>query len=525
MQDTSVAIPTTSPQNTAFQISSHQVAKRARIVFAAALGFYLYALFLCSLLIGAGWLAIAAANWVTGGQGGIIVCAVLPVTAFCVGSALLILWSLIPRPRRFVVPGPRLHLHAAPGLHEAVADIARRTNQPMPAEVYVNLQVNAAVTERGGILGMNKRRVLFLGLPIFPLLTLPQFKSVLAHEFGHFYWGDTRLGPWVHRAHLAIRHTTDVLHEVRYTAWINLLLFGYAEWFLDIAQDLSRKQEFLADQLAARTTSTKAAIEALQLTRVGEDAFDAYWRGTIAPMLRFGVRLPLLEGFRRFLAVQTISSAVLRTADTRMQEDKTDELDSHPALPERVAALAHLPAEAHEPQATSEVPTIALLGDPTAFETALIGEILGKSVVSNLRFVTWEDALDNAYIPLWQDTARTYARGLEGVTPEALPDLVKNLSTFGMELLKKANQSGEIDSLSSRTGVAIGSALALALHAAGWQLQVSPGQPVRAQRGGQRIEPFEVMGRLVARKLAADEWRALCHDAGIAGTDLGKLPV
>lgn len=419
-------------------------------------------------------------------------CAAIPVAIFCFGSALLILWSLVPRPSRFVVPGPRIDPHGRPGLLEAISDIARRTGQPMPAEVYVDLEVNASVMERGGILGMNKRRVLVLGLPVFSLLTIPQFKSLLAHEFGHFYWGDTRLGPWLHRAYAAISHTTEVLHQVRYTAWINLLLFGYAEWFIDIAQDLMRKQEFLADQLAARIAGARATIEGLQLLHVGEDAFDAYWRGTMAPMLRFGVRLPLLEGFRRFLAVQTISSSVLRKTDTRMKEDKTEEFDTHPALPERVAALAHVPSEDTE-QPSNEMATIALLGDPSYLETALIDTILGKGKAASLRFVSWEDACADAYIPMWQDTVRTYARGLEGVTPEALPDLVKNLSTFGMEMLKKAKQGGEMDAVSSRTGAAVGSALALALRGAGWELRVSPGEPVCAQHGESRIEPFEVM--------------------------------
>jgi hypothetical protein len=164
-----------------------------------------------------------------------------------------------------------------------------------------------------------------------------------------------------------------------------------------------------------------------------------------------------------------------------------------------------------------------LLGDPTEFETVFIGKILGKDKTANLKFVTWEDARTHAYIPMWEDTARTYAGGLEGVTPEALPDLVKNLSTFGMALLKKSNQPGDLESLSSRAGIAIGSALALALLKAGWELRVSPGEPVRAHRGDKRIEPFEVLGRLVARKLNADDWRAQCEEAGIAGVDLGRV--
>ncbi|HEY0069004.1 MAG TPA: M48 family metallopeptidase, partial [Chloroflexia bacterium] len=299
MQDAQVALATTLAEATTFQVSSHAVAKRARFVFAAAIGFYVYALVLCAVFIGVGWGVIVLAQFASGGANGIFICAVLPVVVLCWGSALLIVWSLIPRYRRFKAPGQRLDLAGRPALYEVVADVANRTGQRMPSEVYMHMEVNASVTERGGIFGANKRRVLTLGLPLFSLLTVSQFKSLLTHEFGHFYWGDTRLGPWLHRSHEAIRNTIQLLHDIPYTAWINLLLFGYAEWFVDITQDLVRKQEFLADQLAAKTTGREVTIEALQRMHVGEDAFDAYWRGTITPMLWAGVRLPLLEGFRR----------------------------------------------------------------------------------------------------------------------------------------------------------------------------------------------------------------------------------
>jgi Zn-dependent protease with chaperone function len=526
MQDVEAAIHPTAPQPTTTIISAHEVAKRARFVFGVAIGFYLYALTICGFFVGAGWLLIAAAGWITKSTGaGLMMCLVLPLAILFFGSALLILWSLVPRPRRFRAPGVRLDLPTRPALQAALADIAARTNQQMPAEVYVNLGANAAVTERGGILGANKRRVLFLGLPLFSLLTVPQFKSVLAHEFGHFYWGDTRLGPWLYRAERAISNTIEVLHDFQYTAWINLLLFGYAEWFMEITRDLRRKKEFLADQLAAKTAGKKATIESLHLMRVGEDALDTYWSGTIVPLLDFGVRPPLLEGFRRFLSVQTISSSVLRNANAHLKADRTEEFHTHPAFPERVAAIAQLPTDEAEAerQPDEQVPALSLLGDPADLETTLIGVVLGKKEISRLKPVIWEDACTQAYVPMWQDMVRTFSRGLEGVTPEALPDLVKNLSTFGMQMIKKANQPGELESLTTKTSAAIGSALALALRKAGWELSVSPGQPVCARRGESRIEPFEVMGRLVARRLNAEEWRTQCQSAGIAGIDLGKL--
>jgi heat shock protein HtpX len=519
------SIPSSLPEPMSLEEFSRAVARRARIVFAVALGFYLYALFLAATLLGLSFLGFNLADFIPalGESRGLIMCAMLPVVIFCMGSMLLIVWSLIPRPKRFRVPGPKLDLNAHPQLLEVVSGVAQSTGQKMPAETYIVMDVNAGVTERGGILGARKRRVLILGAPLFSLLTIDQFRAILAHEFGHFYWGDTRLGPWVRRAEEAIHTTIDTLDQAQYTAWINISLFGYAEWFFDITHELMRKQEFLADQLAARVAGSKTVIDQLRLIHIGDDAFDAYWAGTVVPILKFGIRPPVFEGFRRFLAVQAMSRSVLRKSDVRMKEDKTEEYHTHPALPERVAALEREPLEVQEVH--NEVPAFALLTGLEHLEVSLLTEILGKDNVRKLKYETWEDVLSKVYLPMWQETVRSYAAGLQGVTPEALPDMVKNLSMFGMQMLKKSNRSGEFDSLSERMGTVIGSALSVALHKMGWELRASPGEPVSASRGETILEPFDVLGKLVSRKLSAEEWRRQCEEAGLTGLDLGTLKV
>lgn len=203
------------------------------------------------------------------------------------------------------------------------------------------------------------------------------------------------------------------------------------------------------------------------------------------------------------------------------KEDKTEEYDTHPALPERVTALERMPVEA--PEIGSNSPAITLLTHLEGLEAALLTKILGKDNVRKLEFVAWENVLTKVYLPMWEETVRTYATGLECVTADALPDMVKNLSMFGMQMLKKSNRSGELDSLSERMGTVIGSALAVALYRMDWELRVSPGAPVSAHSGGTTIEPFEVLGKLVARKLSAEEWRRQCAESGITGLDLGKL--
>ena len=80
--------------------------------------------------------------------------------AGCLGAAGAILWALVPRADRFQPPGPVLTDANAPGLLRLVREVARATNQPPPAEVYLLNEVNAWVTHRGGVMGFGSRRVM-----------------------------------------------------------------------------------------------------------------------------------------------------------------------------------------------------------------------------------------------------------------------------------------------------------------------------------------------------------------------------
>jgi Zn-dependent protease with chaperone function len=55
--------------------------------------------------------------------------------------------------------------------------------------------------------------VLIIGLPLLHLLSERGFRGVLAHEFGHYAGGDTRLGPWIWRTRETIGRTIDKLTD------------------------------------------------------------------------------------------------------------------------------------------------------------------------------------------------------------------------------------------------------------------------------------------------------------------------
>ena len=95
------------------------------------------------------------------------------------------MWSLVPRVDRFTPPGPRLDRATHPRLFDLIQRVAVATRQEMPAEVYLLNEVNAWVTERGGVMGFGSRRVMGIGLPLMQSVSVAEFEAIIAHEFGH----------------------------------------------------------------------------------------------------------------------------------------------------------------------------------------------------------------------------------------------------------------------------------------------------------------------------------------------------
>ena len=151
----------------------------------------------------------------------------------------------------------------------------------MPKHVYVMDDMNAFVAQRGGIMGFGSRRVMGVGLPLMRVLGVSELRAVLAHEMGHFFGGDTRLGPWIYKtrgalgrtvinlAHAADKaaHVGDIVHILFVVILAPFRWFGAA--FMRITQAISRAQELSADRVAARCAGVTPLVEGLMKTHCG----------------------------------------------------------------------------------------------------------------------------------------------------------------------------------------------------------------------------------------------------------------
>jgi Zn-dependent protease with chaperone function len=75
-----------------------------------------------------------------------------------------------------------------PVLFEFIHQLCDELDAPEPNRVFVSLDVNAAVIPRAGLINLIKepKKDLLIGLGLVNCINLSEFKSVMAHEFGHF---------------------------------------------------------------------------------------------------------------------------------------------------------------------------------------------------------------------------------------------------------------------------------------------------------------------------------------------------
>lgn len=270
-------------------------------------------------------------------------------------SVLRALWVRFDPPQ-----GRELKAEEAPALFAEIAAIRAAIPGPRPHHVLITDDYNAAVTERAllGPLGW-WRNYLILGLPMMSALSPQQFRAVLAHEFGHFGAGDSRISGRIYRMRVLWARlqqqfdTRGGFFFRRFFAWFGPKFNAYS--FV-----LARAQEYAADAASARLVGAGPAAEALVLAQIGADYQEQQvWR----PLWQ---RLPhdaepiarpyaqLLQGSHRYGDWQDAEPRLQRALRRR-----TGWSDTHPALNDRLAALGQT---ARVPAASIESAAVVLLG-------------------------------------------------------------------------------------------------------------------------------------------------------------------
>ncbi|MEZ4222504.1 MAG: M48 family metalloprotease [Polyangiaceae bacterium] len=464
---------------------------RALIAVVLLLGFYVLA-----LGIGLGLLT-AAYGLFDASIKGAFACAALGGT---------VLWALLPRRDRFQAPGPEITEVDNPELFAVIRKVAKATAQEMPSDVYLVPDVNAFVTQRGGVMGFFSKRVMGLGLPLLTLLTVSELEAVLAHEFGHYHGGDTRLGPWIYNTRAAIARTVISLAHSGSTV-IRKPFEWYGILFLRVTHAISRSQELAADALAARVVGPEHLIAGLKVVHGGGAAYQTFLRTEYGPVIEAGYLAPLAEGFHRFMMGEKLRGAIDRFVDEEIEFGQSNAYDTHPPLNQRIGALEGLAKGEVEPDRRR---AIELVGDPE-LEAELIFSVEGRG----LKRLDWSRVAERVQLPRWRTQSSAVAIQLSACTLGELPMSYRGLSQLAARILK-----GEVSEMPDREAhfgaEMAGAAVCATLCHHGWQLQSRVGRPVVLRRGEIKLRPFRDFHRVVDGQLSATKLKRRLVDAGVA---------
>ena len=179
-------------------------------------------------------------------------------------SLYAIVRSLFVRIRDDEDPGRAVTEHDAPGLWAAAREVADAVGTRAIDEIWLTPGTDLAVLERGTARQRMKDRApraLLLGAGVLEGFEQGAFRSVLAHEYGHFAHRDTAGGEVALRVRCGMMTFAMGLAQAGIAVWWNLafqFLRLYDLLFRRISHGATRLQEVLADRIAIQRYGMEA---------------------------------------------------------------------------------------------------------------------------------------------------------------------------------------------------------------------------------------------------------------------------
>ncbi|QRK05316.1 M48 family metalloprotease [Archangium violaceum] len=292
------------------------------------------------------------------------------------------LWAIV---RGLFVSGPKegggrvLTEAEAPRLFAALAEVAEVARAKKVDKVYLDADAGIGVREAGGtwrVLLGGGERILHLGYAALRGMSVTELKAILAHEYGHFSHGETRLNPVIGRIQTSVLHTLQGMAELGQMTYANPVywfLRVYFAVYLGVTMGHSRRRELLADRAAALAYGGDAFGAALNRAIRNGELFDRSAVSTLIMLRQTG--RPCQNLYRCLDAADTMTPGSLRELrTTELVQREEGKYDSHPPPHERIARVAGIPA--HRP--VDEEPALTLFEAPEKLAEELTGEFAHK---------------------------------------------------------------------------------------------------------------------------------------------------
>ncbi len=258
----------------------------------------------------------------------------------------------------------------APELFEVIAEIqSALDSQPFHKVLLVN-EFNASVVQipRLGILGWN-RNYLMIGIPLMFGLSPEEFKSVLAHEFGHLSKNHSSFSAWIYRVRASWYRVIAFLEKGDSGGgWaLNPFLNWYWPKFSAASFVLARQNEYEADRCAVEMTSAEDAARALiRVHLLGPLLQEEFWPNIYKSANQSASPPEDLLAQQRDLLLAPLPPKAGKWMEEAFKR-LTDNSDTHPCLKDRLAAFDQLPPKLE----TGDIPHPPAPPGATAFDAFL----------------------------------------------------------------------------------------------------------------------------------------------------------
>ncbi|MFT3788809.1 MAG: M48 family metalloprotease [Tepidisphaeraceae bacterium] len=329
------------------------------------------------MIVGVGWLTwwhatndagmFEVLKSVRGGRGSVYLMLMLGVLYVgpIVAGVVAVLFMVKPlfAPQRYVYAPQAVTRRDQPLLFAYVDKLCDTLGALRPAEIHIDVMVNASASFREGLAGfVGGQTVLTVGLPLVAGTTLREFTGILAHEFGHFAQrGGMRARYVVHRINVwfarvayerdAWDDTLDahahgdthwsiqlIAHMARFVVWLSrrvlAMLMYVGHLFCAI---LMRQGEYDADRAAVRIVGSRTAVQMLRrvpvLDLAGQATFDSL--DLAYSERRMPDNLPAVVAVR----AGEVRDDVRKKIIDAVSRSKTGWFDTHPSDSDRIRAM------------------------------------------------------------------------------------------------------------------------------------------------------------------------------------------
>lgn len=282
--------------------------------------------------------------------GGLFMIGYIPIyfTVMIIVGAIATIWSML---RSFFIrinhqdPGEPVTRTEAAALWQLAEEVAATLNTRPVDEIRITTGTDLCVYERGTWRDrMNNRaqRILVLGAAVLTDFKKDDFRSVLAHEYGHFAHRDTAGGDIALRVRNDIYKFCIAMVNAGQNTRLNIafhFLRLYDFLFRRISHGATRLQEVLADRVAAQAYGPAAFQGGLTHVIRQNIRFHAHANREIDEAIKAGRPLqnlyaPLPDALRHD------EEAQIKTALTRPTTDD----DTHPGPQDRFRLITPIPA-------------------------------------------------------------------------------------------------------------------------------------------------------------------------------------